>query len=59
MLEQQNVTEHILIAEIERITGNPDLKKKMSAAALAFSRPESARKLATIIVDTALEHEPR
>ena len=59
VLEQQNVTEHILIAEIERITGNPDLKKKMSAAALAFSRPESARKLATIIVDTALEHEPR
>lgn len=59
VLEQRNVTPHLLLAEIDRIAGNPELEKKMSAAALAFARPESARKLATIIIETALEHQPR
>ena len=59
VLEQRNVTPHLLIAEIDRIAGNPELEKKMSAAALEFARPESARKLAIIIIETALEHEPR
>ena len=58
VLEQHNVTPHLLIAEIDRIAGNPELEKKMSAAALEFARPESARKLATIIIETALEHLP-
>lgn len=58
VLEQRNVTPHLLIAEIDRITGNAELERKMSEAALQFARPESARKLATIIIETALEHEP-
>lgn len=58
VLEQHNVTPHLLLSEIDRIVGNAELEKKMSAAALAFARPESARKLATIIIETALEHQP-
>ena len=58
VLEQRNVTPHLLLAEIERIVGNAGLQEQMSAAALSFARPESARKLAAIIIETALEHLP-
>ena len=59
VLEQQNLTPHLLMAEIERIMSNEELRKKMSTAAKAFARPNSARKIATILIETALEHEPR
>lgn len=59
VVEQKNLTPHILLAEIARIVTDPALRKKMSEAAIAFSRPKSARKIATIIIETALEHEPR
>ncbi len=58
VLEQQNLTPHLLLAEIERIMNNPELRNKMSLAARAYARPNSARKIATIIIETALEHEP-
>ncbi|MDO8552197.1 MAG: UDP-N-acetylglucosamine--N-acetylmuramyl-(pentapeptide) pyrophosphoryl-undecaprenol N-acetylglucosamine transferase [bacterium] len=57
VLEQRNVTPHLFIAEIDRVISDPEMQKKMSAAALEFARPESARKIAAIIIDTALEHE--
>ncbi|OGG69566.1 hypothetical protein A3F27_00395 [Candidatus Kaiserbacteria bacterium RIFCSPHIGHO2_12_FULL_53_13] len=57
IVEQRNLTPHLLVAEIERITGNKELQKKMSDAAREFARPQSARKIAEIIVETALEHE--
>ncbi len=57
VLEQRNLTPHLLIAEIDRIMSDPALQKKMSGAARAFARPQSARKIATIIIETALEHE--
>lgn len=56
VMEQRNLTPHLLFAEIERIISDAALRKKMSEAALAFSRPESARKIASIIIETALEH---
>ncbi len=58
VLEQKNLTPHLLVAEIQRIMGDAPLREKMSAAAKAFARPQAARKLADIIVETALEHEP-
>ena len=58
VLEQRNVTPHLLLAEIDRIAGNPEMEKNMSVAAFAFARPQSARKLAIIIINTALEHQP-
>lgn len=56
VMEQRNLTPHLLLAEIERIISDAALRKKMSEAALAFSRPQSARKIADIIIETALEH---
>ena len=58
VLEQHNLTPHLLIAEIERIMGNKDLQASMSAAAKAFARPQAAQKIAEVIIETALEHEP-
>ena len=57
VLEQHNLTPHLLVAEIGRIMQDPELQSKMSEAAEAFARPQAARKIADIIVETALEHE--
>lgn len=58
VVEQRNLSPHILSAEIERIVGDPALREKMSQAALAFARPHAARKIADILLGEALEHEP-
>ncbi|HUO50742.1 MAG TPA: UDP-N-acetylglucosamine--N-acetylmuramyl-(pentapeptide) pyrophosphoryl-undecaprenol N-acetylglucosamine transferase [Candidatus Paceibacterota bacterium] len=58
VIEQHNLTPHVLIAEIKRIIDDTALHTKMSEAARAFARPQAARKIASIILDTALEHEP-
>lgn len=58
VIEQRNLTPHLLIAEIRRITSDETLRAKMSEAAKSFSRPEAARKVATILLEEALGHEP-
>lgn len=57
VLEQRNFTSHLLIAEIERLMNNSQLHSAMAAAAKNFAQPEAARKIASVIVETALEHE--
>jgi UDP-N-acetylglucosamine--N-acetylmuramyl-(pentapeptide) pyrophosphoryl-undecaprenol N-acetylglucosamine transferase len=59
VLEQRNLTPHLLIAEIGRIMSNSQLHSAMTTAAKNFARPEAARTIATIIMETALSHEPR
>ena len=56
VLEQKNLTPHLLAAEIDRIMGDESLRASMAAAAKAFARPQAAQKIASIIVETALEH---
>jgi UDP-N-acetylglucosamine--N-acetylmuramyl-(pentapeptide) pyrophosphoryl-undecaprenol N-acetylglucosamine transferase len=58
VIEQHNLTPHILFAEIERIIKDPVRIAEMSKAATAFARPQSARKIATVLLDVALQHEP-
>lgn len=57
VIEQRNLTPHILVAEIDRLVENRQMLESMRAAAKAYARPEAARKIATILIDTALEHE--
>ena len=57
VLEQKNLAPHLLVAEINRLMDDGELRKKMTEAAKNFARPEAARKIAEIIVETALEHE--
>lgn len=58
VIEQRNLTPHVLVAEIKRIVDDPELRKQMSAAAKAFAKPAAARKIAAVLLDTSLEHEP-
>lgn len=58
VLEQRNLTPHLLVAEIDRIMGDDGMRAAMGAAAKSFARPDAARKIANAIVETALPHEP-
>ena len=58
VIEQHNLTPHVLFAEIERIVKDPARVAEMSQAAKKFARPQSARKIATILLEVALQHEP-
>ncbi|QQG37576.1 MAG: UDP-N-acetylglucosamine--N-acetylmuramyl-(pentapeptide) pyrophosphoryl-undecaprenol N-acetylglucosamine transferase [Candidatus Kaiserbacteria bacterium] len=57
VLEQHNLTPHLLVAEIDRLMSDEPLRQRMSAAAKNFSRPDAARKIAERIIETALSHE--
>lgn len=58
VVEQRNLTPHILVAEIDRVVQDQARMSTMRAAAQAYARPDAARKIGMIIVETALEHEP-
>lgn len=57
VIEQQNLSPHVLSAEIDRLMSDATLRDKMRAAASQFARPEAADKIASIIMETALPHE--
>ncbi len=57
VLEESNVTPHILISEISRIVENEQTKTEMSAAAKAFFKPTAARMIAQEILNIAMKHE--
>jgi len=58
VIEQRNLSPHVLVAEIKRIANDLELQKKMREAAKAFARPDAARKIATELLATSIEHEP-
>ena len=57
VIEQDNLTPHVLIAEIERLFTNPKARNDMAEAAAKFARKDAASVLATVLLDTALQHE--
>jgi UDP-N-acetylglucosamine--N-acetylmuramyl-(pentapeptide) pyrophosphoryl-undecaprenol N-acetylglucosamine transferase len=57
VIEQNNLTPHVLVAEIERILGDEELQQKMKAGAQSFKKPDAAHKIAVEIIRMALEHE--
>ncbi len=57
VLDEENLTPHILTSEIERITNDPELAKKMGDSAEGFTDPDAARILATEVLAIALPHE--
>ncbi|OGG57796.1 hypothetical protein A2765_05180 [Candidatus Kaiserbacteria bacterium RIFCSPHIGHO2_01_FULL_56_24] len=58
VIEQKNLTPHVLLAEIQRLMEDEPTRKRMSAAAKAFARPGAGRKIAEIILEVAVSHEP-
>lgn len=57
VIEENNLSAHIVIGEIDRIYGSVNIKELMKKQSKAFSRQDSADVIASVILDVALEHE--
>jgi UDP-N-acetylglucosamine--N-acetylmuramyl-(pentapeptide) pyrophosphoryl-undecaprenol N-acetylglucosamine transferase len=57
LLEEANLTPHVLLSEIERIMSSPEIRQELATHALAFAKPDAARKMAEAILEIALSHE--
>ncbi len=57
VIEQANLTPHLIVSEIDRLIENPAEREKMAVAAKAFARPDAADKIAREVIGLALEHE--
>jgi UDP-N-acetylglucosamine--N-acetylmuramyl-(pentapeptide) pyrophosphoryl-undecaprenol N-acetylglucosamine transferase len=57
VVEQNNLTPGLLISEIGRLTGNPELMRSMSEKARGFARSDAAKAIAQVLLDIAISHE--
>lgn len=57
VLEEENLTPHLFISEIQRLIDDKELLQKMTAAATGFTDPDAARVLANEVLAIALSHE--
>jgi UDP-N-acetylglucosamine--N-acetylmuramyl-(pentapeptide) pyrophosphoryl-undecaprenol N-acetylglucosamine transferase len=57
VIEENNLTPSILVAEIDRIIGDKEKWETMSKSALAFAHPGAAEQIAKELIAIALKHE--
>ncbi|MFA6446287.1 MAG: UDP-N-acetylglucosamine--N-acetylmuramyl-(pentapeptide) pyrophosphoryl-undecaprenol N-acetylglucosamine transferase [Candidatus Paceibacterota bacterium] len=57
VLEENNLTPHVLVAEINRLIDNPSIRDQMKKGAKSFDHPNAAEKIAREILGIALTHE--
>jgi UDP-N-acetylglucosamine--N-acetylmuramyl-(pentapeptide) pyrophosphoryl-undecaprenol N-acetylglucosamine transferase len=57
VIEENNLTEHVLLAEIDNLIGDPERRTKMSKNATLFVGENAAKTIATELINIALEHE--
>jgi len=57
VIEEENLTPHLLVSEIHRIINDPELQKRMASSAAGFTDPDAARILAKQVLAIALSHE--
>ncbi|HQU07795.1 MAG: hypothetical protein B7X04_00930 [Parcubacteria group bacterium 21-54-25] len=57
VLEESNLTPHLLASEVTRIVGDTELASTMGAAGASFTDPDAARLLAAAALSIALSHE--
>jgi UDP-N-acetylglucosamine--N-acetylmuramyl-(pentapeptide) pyrophosphoryl-undecaprenol N-acetylglucosamine transferase len=57
VIEEGNLTEHLLAAEAKRILTDPELAARMGKAAEGFTDPDAARVIAQQVLAIALTHE--
>lgn len=57
VIEEKNLSPHVLLSEVERIMENKAEQEKMKKAAHGFYHPDAAQKIAKEIVSIALAHE--
>lgn len=58
VIEQNNLTPHLLVSEVDRVMEHKDLYKEMQEGAKKFADLAAARKIAETLIDIALSHEP-
>lgn len=56
VMQQSNLTPHLLVAEIDRLFASPESMEQMKVAAQKFSQPDAGRKIARVLLDIILEH---
>jgi UDP-N-acetylglucosamine--N-acetylmuramyl-(pentapeptide) pyrophosphoryl-undecaprenol N-acetylglucosamine transferase len=59
VIEEKNLTHHVLVAEVTRIISNPEEKEKMHKAAAEFARRDSAQLIAKEILQIAMSHDQK
>lgn len=57
IIEQDNLTAHVLLGEINRIYDSPSISQVMKEKAKSFARNDSADVIADAVLNMALEHE--
>lgn len=57
VIEEHNLTDGILISEIDRIINNQSIRDRMKQGAKEWSHPDAADKIAQVILELALKHE--
>lgn len=57
VIEEENLSPHLLVSEIQRILNDPEVSKLMSEAAEGFTDPDAANILAHEVLSIALTHE--
>jgi UDP-N-acetylglucosamine--N-acetylmuramyl-(pentapeptide) pyrophosphoryl-undecaprenol N-acetylglucosamine transferase len=57
VIEESNLTPHILVSEIDRLIQNPNLREEMKKGAKEFHQKDAAKKIADGLLDIALTHE--
>lgn len=57
VIEEANLTKHLLVEEINTIMNDPNKQQAMSAAAKKISFPESAQKITSVLLSIGHEHE--
>jgi UDP-N-acetylglucosamine--N-acetylmuramyl-(pentapeptide) pyrophosphoryl-undecaprenol N-acetylglucosamine transferase len=58
VLEEENLSPHVLLSEITRIAHDPALARKMGERSSAFAETNAARIIAEELLRIALRHEP-
>ena len=57
VIEENNLTPEIFIAEINRLFSRPELLEQMKEGAAQFRKPDAGRLIARQIIDTLVSHE--
>jgi UDP-N-acetylglucosamine--N-acetylmuramyl-(pentapeptide) pyrophosphoryl-undecaprenol N-acetylglucosamine transferase len=57
VVEEENLSPHLLVAEAKRILGDPAIAKEMSEKAKTFTDPDAATIIAEAVLGIALSHE--
>lgn len=57
VIEEYNLSSHILISEIDRIVKSEPIKERMRLSAKQWSHPDAATKIADVLLEIGLEHE--